>query len=225
MKTLTAILMASALLAPIVSANDREEVDRAATTIGRMQRMPDRGIPRRIMRGAKGFAIMRVYKAGLGISGSAGDGVVVARTKNGWSGPAFIGIGGVGGGPQVGAEATDFVFVLNSRSAVDAFSHRANLTLGGDVSVTTGPVGRNAEVGVMPVAAVYSYSQSKGLFLGASVEGAVIGSRPGANEAFYGREVSPGAILSGKVKAPRAAAPLFEALGNPGYNGKRVAQR
>jgi len=225
MKTLTAILMASALLAPIVSANDREEVDRAAATIQRMQHMPDRGIPRSIMRNAKGFAIVRVYKAGLGISGSIGDGVVVARTKNGWSGPAFIGMGGAGGGPQVGAEATDFVFVLNSRRAVDAFSRRANLTLGGDLSVTAGPVGRDVEADLTPIAAIYTYSQSKGLFLGASIQGAVLGSRPDANKAFYGREVSPGAILAGKVKAPRAAAPLLEALENSGYNGKRVAQR
>ena len=225
MKTLAVILIAGALLAPIVSANEQEEVDRAAATIQRIQRMPDRGIPRRIMRNAKGFAIMRVYKAGFGVSGSAGDGVVVARTKHGWSGPAFINIGGVGGGPQVGVEATDFVFVLNNRSAVDAFTHRANLKLGGDVSVTTGPAGRNVDAGVMPIAAVYTYGQSKGLFLGASVEGAVIGTRPGANEAFYGREVSPGAILNGKTKAPKGAAPLFAALSTAGDSGKGFAQR
>lgn len=212
MKQLTAILVAAALLAPIASANERDEVDRAASTIQQIQSVPDRGIPRSIMRHAQGLAIIRMYKAAAGFSGRGGSGVVVARTQNGWSGPAFVSVGGAGWGPQIGVQATDFVFVLNNRSAVDAFSRGANLTLGGDVSATAGPVGRNAEAGVTPIAAVYTYSQSKGLFLGASLEGAILASRPSADREFYGRDVSPRAILNGWVKAPKAAVPLSIAL-------------
>jgi len=204
--------MATALIAPIVFANERDEVDRAATTMQQIQTMPDRGIPQSIIHNAQGLAIIRIYKAAAGFSGRVGSGVVVARTKNGWSGPAFVSIGGAGWGPQIGVQATDFVFVLNNRNAVDAFSRGANLTLGGDLSVTAGPMGRNAEAGVTPIAAVYTYSQSKGLFVGADRE-------------FYGRDVSPRAILNGWVKAPRAAAPLSVALMGHQHTSMGMTQR
>jgi len=217
--------MATALIAPIVFANERDEVDRAATTMQQIQTMPDRGIPQSIIHNAQGLAIIRIYKAAAGFSGRVGSGVVVARTKNGWSGPAFVSIGGAGWGPQIGVQATDFVFVLNNRNAVDAFSRGANLTLGGDLSVTAGPMGRNAEAGVTPIAAVYTYSQSKGLFVGASLEGAILASRPSADREFYGRDVSPRAILNGWVKAPRAAAPLSVALMGHQHTSMGMTQR
>src|SRR5438045_8576883 len=79
-------------------------------------------IPASVLRPAKGLAIMSVVKAGLIFSGKGGKGVVVARTGHGWSGPSFIATGGAGWGPQIGAEVTDFVFVLNNTAAVRAFS-------------------------------------------------------------------------------------------------------
>jgi len=111
----------------------------------------------------------------------------VARTGDGWSGPSFIGTGGAGWGPQIGAQVTDFVIVLNNESAVRAFSKGGNVTLGADASVAAGPVGRAAEADVTPRAAIYTYSKTKGLFIGASLEGAVIDTRQGANEHYYGR--------------------------------------
>src|SRR5207237_8592077 len=114
--------------------------------------------------------------------GEAGEGVVVARTGRGWSGPSFIGTGGAGWGPQMGAQVTEFVIVLNNERAVRAFSKGGNVTLGADASVAAGPVGRAAEADVTARAAIYTYSKTKGLFLGASLEGAVIGTRKDANE-------------------------------------------
>lgn len=81
-----------------------------------------------------------VIKAGFGFSGRGGKGVVVARTRNGWSGPSAIGTGGVGFGLQIGAEVTEFVFILNTDAAVQAFSRDVNVTLGGDISVAAGPL-------------------------------------------------------------------------------------
>jgi lipid-binding SYLF domain-containing protein len=75
-----------------------------------------------------------------------------------------------------------------------------------------GPVGRTAAAAVMPVAAVYSYSRSKGLFAGVSVTGTVIATRDGANEKYYGRKVTPAEILSGHVKPPASAAKLRKEL-------------
>lgn len=201
-------------LSPIAAnATEQDVVDRSAVTIREFRHMPERGIPSRILRHARGLAIISVVKAGLIFSGKAGEGVVVARTGRGWSGPSFIGTGGAGWGPQIGAQVTDFVIVLNSERAVRAFSKGGNVTLGADASVAAGPVGRAAEADVTPRAAIYTYSRSKGLFIGASLEGAVIGTRKGANERYYGHPVSSYDILNGRVVAPPGAATLRNALG------------
>ena len=198
----------------IVAANATEQdiVDRSAQTIREFRHMPERGIPPRILRHARGLAIISVVKAGFIFSGKGGEGVVVARTSRGWSGPSFIGTGGAGWGPQIGAQVTDFVIVLNSDRAVNAFSRGGNITLGADASVAAGPVGRAAEADVTPRAAIYTYSRSKGLFVGASLEGAVIGTRKNANERYYGHPVMASEILHGRVPAPAGSASLRAAL-------------
>src|SRR5262249_55552696 len=153
---------------------------------------------------AKGLAILTVLKAGLLFSGQGGLGLVVARRTSGWlniaygraagwSGPSAIATGGAGFGFQVGAEVTDYVMVLNTDDAVKAFSRDGNVTLGGDLSVAAGPVGRAASAGP-PTAAIYSYSRSKGLFAGFSITGTVMVTRNGANAKYYGRNVTPAEI-------------------------------
>jgi lipid-binding SYLF domain-containing protein len=156
---------------------------------------------------------MSVFKAGFIFSGKGGEGVVVARMRHGWSGPTFIATGGAGWGLQIGAQVTDFVIVLNNDAAVRAFSHGGNVTIGGDVSAAAGPVGRTAEGAIAPAAAVYTYSKSKGLFAGVSLEGAVIGTQRDSNFRYYGRPVRADEILSGITPPPPAAAQLRRALG------------
>jgi lipid-binding SYLF domain-containing protein len=198
--------------APVTYANEQDEVDRAVATIQAFRDMPEKSIPPEVLRNAKGVAIITVYKAGFIISGRGGSGVVVARTGKGWSGPSSIGTGGAGFGFQIGAEQTEFVFVLNTHEALRAFAKGGNVQLGGDISAAAGPVGRTAEAAVTPVAAVYAYSRSQGLFAGISVEGTVIAARDEANAEYYGRPVTPGQILSGKVKVPAGARKLQKAL-------------
>jgi lipid-binding SYLF domain-containing protein len=195
-----------------VYASMQGDVEQAASIIERFQAMPEKAIPRAVLREARGLAIMTVIKAGFGLSGRGGAGVVVARTGNGWSGPSAIGTGGAGFGLQIGAQVTEFVMILNTDAAVQAFSRDVNVTLGGDISVTAGPIGRNAEVGITPVAAIYTYSRSQGLFAGVSLEGTVIGTRNDANAEYYGRRVTPAEILSGKVPPPPGAKRLIQAL-------------
>jgi lipid-binding SYLF domain-containing protein len=175
-----------------VYASMQEDVDQAATIIERFQAVPEKAMPQAVLKDARGLAVMTVIKAGFGFSGRGGKGVVVARLQNGWSGPSAIGTGGVGFGLQIGAEVTEFVMILNTDAAVQAFSRDVNVTLGGDISVAAGPIGRTAEVGIAPIAAVYTYSRSQGLFAGVSLEGTVIGTRNDANAEFYGRRVTPG---------------------------------
>ncbi len=197
---------------PITYADEQDDVDRAVMIIQAFRDMPDKSIPPAVLRNAKGVAIMTVIKAGFIFSGRGGSGVVLARTRKGWSGPSAIGTGGAGFGFQVGAEQTDFVFILNTNDAVNAFSQGGNLQLGGNISVAAGPIGRTAEAAITPVAAVYAYSRSQGLFGGISVEGTILATRDDANANYYGRYVTPREILTGKVKVPPGARRLQKAL-------------
>jgi lipid-binding SYLF domain-containing protein len=213
MKKLLSILALTSLSLVTSGATEQGVVDHCAVIIRDFRQMPERGIPRDVLRHSKGLAIMTVVKAGFIFSGKGGQGVVVARTGHGWSGPSFIATGGAGWGLQIGAQVTDFVIVLNSDSAVQAFSRGGNVTIGADVSAAAGPVGRTASGAVTPTAAVYTYSKSKGLFAGVSLEGAVIGTQRQSNFRYYGQPVGADEILSGLTRAPAGAAVLRRALG------------
>lgn len=181
-------------------------------------------IPRDVIANARGLAILTVVKAGLVWSGRAGTGLVIAKLPdNTWSAPSGIGTAGVGFGWQIGAEMTEFVMVLNTDEAVAAFSMGGNVTLGGSLSLAAGPIGRTGEVSGMvgssgsgsgknKIASVFSYSKSKGLFAGVSLEGSVIVERKDANERLYRRRVGAKDILSGQVNRPEAAQELYQAL-------------
>ncbi|WVW79425.1 hypothetical protein I302_101394 [Kwoniella bestiolae CBS 10118] len=178
----------------------------------------DKVIPRQVLERAAGFAIFTVFKAGFVLTARAGSGVVIARLDDGsWSPPSAIGLGGFGFGGQMGAEVTDFLIVLNSRSAVSSFMSAGNLTLGGNLSVAVGPLGRNAEGSGSVnskghLAAMYSYSKTKGLFGGVSVEGSVIVERQDANRLAYGGNPNAKQILSGTFDPPEWAHVLIDQL-------------
>ena len=158
------------------------------------------------------MAILTVTKAGFIVSGRGGTGVVVARTEKGWSGPSAIGSGGIGVGFQAGVQVSEYVIILNTPEAVNAFSKGGNVTLGGNLSAAIGPIGRSAEAGVAPQAAIYTYSRNQGIFAGVSLEGTVIATRYEANEQYYGKPVFPTDILSGEVKPPEDAQKLLQLL-------------
>ncbi|SPO39494.1 related to YSC84 - protein involved in the organization of actin cytoskeleton [Pseudozyma flocculosa] len=179
----------------------------------------DRVLPLSVLRKAKGFAIFSVFRIGFVLSARAGSGVVIVKTDDGkWSAPAAIGIGGLGGGFNVGAEVTDFLIVLNSRSAVRSFMATGSLQLGGNLSLAVGPLGRSAEASGSvnssgKLAAMFSYSRSKGLYGGVSVEGTVLIDREDANGKAYGRNGHTAKqILSGSVDVPAFAQGLISTI-------------
>lgn len=193
-------------------ADLQDDVEQAADILQRFQEIQEEAIPSHVLRDAKGIAFLTVTKAGFGFSGRIGKGVVVARTDRGWSGPSAIGTGGVGFGLQIGVKVTEFVLILNTREAVNAFAQGGNVTVGGQLSAAAGPFGRTAAADVALQAAIYSYSRSQGAFAGVSIEGTLITTRNKANTEFYGRSVEPKEVLRGKVKAPAAAKKLLSAL-------------
>ncbi|KAF4972404.1 hypothetical protein FSARC_971 [Fusarium sarcochroum] len=187
---------------------------------------PDKVIPPSILANAKGLAVITVLKAGFLGSGRFGSGLVVARLPDGgWSAPSAIATAGAGFGGQIGFELTDFVFILNDSSAVRSFAQAGSLTLGGNVSLAAGPVGRNAEAAgtasLKGVAGIFSYSKTKGLFAGVSLEGSAIIERRDANEKMYGQRFTAQQLLTGSVRPPPQAAPLMNILNSRVFSGMR----
>ncbi|KAH7883942.1 hypothetical protein F5I97DRAFT_1896922 [Phlebopus sp. FC_14] len=175
-------------------------------------------IPRSVLENAKGFAIFTIFKAGFVFSARAGTGIVIAKLGDGsWSAPSAIGTAGLGVGGQLGAEMTDFLVVLNSNAAVKSFMSAGSLTLGGNMSIAVGPLGRNGEAtGSVNsrgnIAAMYSYSKTRGLFGGVSLEGSVIVERQDANALAYNQDVTARMLLSGSVACPDWASALVKTL-------------
>lgn len=187
---------------------------------------PDKIIPASILANAKGLAILTVIKAGFLGSARFGSGLVVARLPDGsWSAPSAIVTAGGGFGGQIGFELTDFVFILNDRDAVKTFSQAGSITLGGNVSIAAGPVGRNAEAAgaasLKGVAGIFSYSKTKGLFAGVSLEGSAIIERKDANEKLYGQRLTAAQLLNGAIRPPPQAGPLLNILNSRIFNGMR----
>lgn len=186
---------------------------------------PNEIIPPHVLKNAKGLAVITVLKAGFLFSGRAGSGIIVARLPDGsWSPPSAIMTAGAGVGGQIGAELTDFVFILNSKSAVDSFAQLGSVTLGTNVSVAAGPLGRNAEAAatasLRAASAVFAYSKTKGLFAGVSLEGSAILERRDANRKFYGPNCKARTILSGSVETPPACEPLMRVLESRVFNNR-----
>lgn len=176
---------------------------------------PEKNIPNDIIKNAKGLAILTMGKAGLAFSIKSGSGIVISRLEDGsWSAPSAIKTNGVGIGQQIGAEMIDLVLVMNTKEAVRAFNEKDNITLEGSMSVSVGPMGRSAEAGssIKVISPIYSYSRSKGAFIGISFEGSIIEQCRDSNIAVYGENVTQTQILSGAVQRPKFAENLYQAL-------------
>jgi lipid-binding SYLF domain-containing protein len=175
-------------------------------------------IPARLVEQAKGVAVLTVVKGGFGLAGAEfGTGLVVARIgDNRWSAPSAIGLGGLSWGALLGAQVSDHVFLLMNNESVELLFEDGSVQMGADVGIAVGPLGRSVEAdfGASPgkVASIYTYSMSKGLYAGVSLDGKVIVTRDRVNEKFYGRTITGREILRGDVPSPPAAQPLYEAL-------------
>jgi len=113
--------------------------------------------------------------------------------------------------------------ILNDSSAVRAFQQLGSVTLGGNLSIAAGPIGRNAEASgaanFKAVAPIFSYSKTKGLFAGVSLEGSVLIERRDANRKFYSAPVTAKQLLTGQYPAPPAADPLYRILNTRAFSG------
>jgi len=210
-----------AFTASMVYADMQGDIDRAATIINEFKQMPEQSIPPAVLEKAQGLAIITIGKGGFILSARGGGGVLLVKTATGWSAPSSVVVGGAGLGFQIGADVTDFVFVLNSPMAVDAFRKGGNVTIGGNLNATAGPIGRAAEADI-GTSAIFAYSRSKGLFAGVSAEGTVLAEGKKTNELFYGRPITAEEVLSGTVPPPASASALYSALSAYVVKGEAV---
>ncbi len=182
------LLLATALNPAAAASRLEQRVDAATAVLNRFTQIPEQGIPPTLLRNAYAIAVVPgVIKAGFWIGGSYGKGILVVRRDDGrWSNPTFISIAAGSFGPQIGAQSTDIILVFKSRKSVDNIA-RGQFQLGADASIAAGPVGRqtSASTDLRLNAEVYSYARSRGLYVGMSLEGAMISMDNKSNYAFY----------------------------------------
>ena len=186
---------------------------------------PDKGIPEEVLSNAKCILVVPdLIKGGFIFGGKHGRGVASCRTSNGWSAPAFVSIGGGSWGLQIGVEGVDLVLlVMNDRGLQHLLSSK--FALSGEGSVAAGPVGRHASAGTdwKMNTEMLTYSRSKGVFAGLTLEGAVIQQDDDSTRAIYGKNMRFRNILSGKVTTPQSAEAFLHAVSDAGRQA-RIAE-
>jgi len=188
-------------------------VQKAAMTFQNFENAKEMSAFRDLMKKARGvFIAPQVLKGAFIIGASGGSGVLLARDNksNKWYGPAFYTIGEASFGLQAGGSASEVVLLAMTDRGVTAFLGNS-LKLGADVGLAVGPVGAGASAATANLSAdIISFSRSKGLFGGVSVDGAVVATRDGLNEAYYGKKVNATDILVRHNVRNRQAAGLIQ---------------
>jgi lipid-binding SYLF domain-containing protein len=165
-----------------------------AETLQAIMRAPDKTIPTDLIKRSKAIIIFpSLLKAGFGVGGHYGKGVILRRKRSGgkWGPPAFISLIGGSFGWQLGVQSTEMVLLVMTEISVKSL-FRDKLTIGADASIAAGPVGRDASAAleVDRGAGILSYSRAKGLFAGVSIKGSVLEPDWDANHQYYGSDVS-----------------------------------
>ncbi|MGI9219509.1 MAG: lipid-binding SYLF domain-containing protein [Woeseiaceae bacterium] len=200
LKVFLASLILCLSLPAVAATKEEQRVSDASDVLDQLLRIPEKSIPPSLLARAYAVAVIpNVIKAGFIFGARRGKGVMVVRQDNDtWSNPAFVTITGGSVGWQAGVASTDVILVFKTRKGVTNISS-GKMTLGADASIAAGPVGRNAGVAtdIQFEAEVMSYSRSRGLFAGVSLEGSGVTMDRKANAAFYGSaEMTPDDIFA-----------------------------
>ncbi|MGA2878118.1 MAG: lipid-binding SYLF domain-containing protein [Bryobacteraceae bacterium] len=215
------ILAIAGALSTAALAADREvkvddRLDASADALTDMMRASDHGIPHDLIDKARCVVVVPgMKKAGFIFGAKYGRGFAVCRRHGGvgWSAPAAMRVEGGSVGFQIGASDTDVVLlVMNDRGMQHLLSDK--FTIGGDATAAAGPVGRDAsaQTDAMMHAEMLSYSRSRGLFAGISLEGATLRPDEETNRELYGHDTTNREILTGDFKTPIVAAKFERAL-------------
>ena len=216
------IMLICPLVAASMSANSDQRIERAASAFQELMHTPDKGIPHDLLERANCLVIIPGLKKGaFGFGGKYGRGFAICRGRSGWGAPAGIRIEGASFGLQLGGSSTDvFMLVMNEKGMTRLLMDK--FTLGGEVAAAAGPIGRqtSANTDVLMSAEILTWSRSRGVFAGLSLEGATLRADSSENENLYGKRISNREIISGKVRAPQSARALSSVLTR--YANKRI---
>ncbi len=195
-----------------------ERLQKSVDVLHAIMNTPDKGIPEEVLSNAKCILVVPdLIKGGFIIGGKHGRGVATCRTTDGWSAPAFVSVGGGSWGLQIGVEGVDLVMlVMNDQGFQHLLSSKFELT--GEGSVAAGPVGRHASAGTdwKMNTEMLTYSRSKGVFAGLTLEGAVVQQDDDSTRAIYGKNMTFRKILSGKASTPKSADAFMKAVSEAG---------
>jgi len=226
LKRILAVTTLIAIASLTALASDREDdvnrTQKAAQVFKEIMNTPDQGIPSNLLESAKCIAIIPGDKKfAFVFGGSYGRGIATCRTEHGWSAPMFVAMDSGSVGYQIGGSSTDIVMLFMNDHALQSLMSD-KFKLGADASVAAGPVGRNAAAGtdLKLSAEILSYSRSKGIFAGVSLDGAVMQADKSGDKAMYGDDVNRHEILDGKVAVPPSARALVEELGGYAHVAK-----
>jgi lipid-binding SYLF domain-containing protein len=199
-----------------------ERLQNSADVLKEIAGAPDKGIPEEVLNGSKCIVVVpHLVKGGFIFGAKHGRGVAVCRTGEGWSAPAFISVGGGSWGLQIGAEGVDLVMlVMNDKGLQHLLSSKFEIT--GEGSAAAGPVGRHASAGTdwKLNTELLTYSRSRGVFAGLTLEGAVMEPDSDSTTAIYGSDIPFKKILRGEVAAPAQAAAFLQAVAEISHHAK-----
>ncbi|HJV36996.1 lipid-binding SYLF domain-containing protein [Geomonas sp.] len=198
---LVALLLVGAWATAALARNEAKDVRDSADVLKEVMKIPEKGIPPALLKDAKAVVIIPdTIKGAFIVGGQHGTGVLMVRKDNGqWSDPLFISISGASVGWQIGGKATDLILVFKNKRGVEGLLKGTKFTLGADASVAAGPVGRDAQAATdaMLKSEILSYSRTRGLFGGVSLEGAVLLVSKDANAHYYGKSLTSQEVIGG----------------------------
>ncbi len=201
------VVLLSTTAAMAGRGDDVDRLQSGATVIKEIMSAPDSGVPEEVINNAKCIAVIpSMLKAAFGVGGAYGKGVASCRTPKGWSAPAFFSVRGGSFGFQIGGQAADIVMLIMNDAGMSNLL-ASKFKLGADASVAAGPVGRHADASTdwKMRAQVLTYSRTRGIFAGISLNGAVITEHKDDTRDFYGRMVPFRTILLGNIASPKEA--------------------
>jgi SH3 domain-containing YSC84-like protein 1 len=208
------VLFAVIAFPAVALADTKERLAAAAETLTALTGAPDKEVPLSLIKKARCIVVVPSLKsAALIIGGDYGRGFVSCRRDGGWSAPAGVKVEGGSFGFQIGGKETEVVMlVMNNKGMERLLSTK--FTLGGDASIAAGPVGRAAEAktDAALTAEILSYSRTRGVFAGVSLEGATLREDDSANKDMYGKALSNREILKSAQAAPASGAAFMSAL-------------
>ncbi|HEY7209059.1 MAG TPA: lipid-binding SYLF domain-containing protein [Bryobacteraceae bacterium] len=222
-KLLIVSVLASAL--PLMAGEaDTKRLAESGQVLNEIMAASDKAIPSDLFHKASCVIVIpNMKKAGFMFSGKYGKGFATCRNSNGtgWTAPAAMRVEGGGFGLQVGGESADIVMLVMSEKGMKGLLS-SKFTLGGEASAAAGPVGRDAtaQTDATMHADILSWSRSRGVFGGLSLQGGTLRADEDGNKAIYGQKESNGDILSGKVKATSDAASFLDPVAKYGGESK-----